>query len=262
MKCHELDYKIYGDDLQFVEVELDNGETVIGEAGAMMYMEEGITFEAKMGDGSKTNEDFFSKMLNAGKRLLTGESLFLTHFTSKKEGKTHVSFSGAYPGKILPIDMKNINGYLISEKDAFLCAAYGTEIGIEFAKKISTGFFGGEGFILQKIVGDGLVFLNSGGYIHCKELNNETIFVDTGCVVAFESSVNYDIQKAGNLKTMLFGGEGIFLARLSGKGKIWIQSMPFTRLANKVIKSSTEIDGAAKGEGSIIGGLGSLFESH
>lgn len=258
MNCHEIDYEIAGDDLQYVIVELDKGETVIGEAGTMMFMEPGIRYESKMGDGSNPSGDFFSKVLSAGKRLITGESLFLTHFTNTVDGKKHVAFAGTFPGKILPIDLGKLSSDLVCQKDGFLCAAYGTKIDIEFTKKIGAGLFGGEGFILQKIIGDGLVFLNAGGGIYEKELQNETLYIDTGCIVAFEKTISYDIERAGNLKTMIFGGEGIFLAKLTGTGRIWVQSLPFSRLAGKIVSSAGYSSG--KEEGSILGKIGNLFE--
>ncbi|MFH1429884.1 MAG: TIGR00266 family protein [Candidatus Margulisiibacteriota bacterium] len=261
MRCHEVDYKVYGDDLQFVEVELDPGETVVAEAGAMMYMEDGITFEAKMGDGSAPLEGVFDKIFNAGKRAMTGESIFMTHFTNTCSGKKHVSFSSALPGKIIALDMSKVNGDLVAQKDSFLCAALGTKLEITFNRKLGTGFFGGEGFILQKLIGDGMVFLNAGGTIIEKQLNNETLRIDTGCVVAFEEGVTYDIQRAGNLKSMLLGGEGLFLATLSGTGRVWLQSLPFSRLADNIIAHAPRMAGKNQGEGSLLGGISNLFES-
>lgn len=261
MKCDEVDYKVFGDDLQFVEIELDPGEKVIAEAGAMMYMDEEITYEAKMGDGSKPEEGFMDKVFSVGKRLVTGESLFMTHFCNGGSGKKHVAFGAPYPGSIIPMDMSQITGNeLLCQKDAFLCAAIGTEVSIAFTKKFGVGLFGGEGFILQKLSGDGMAFIHAGGAIYERTLENETIMVDTGCVVAFESSINYDIQRAGNLKSMVFGGEGLFMAKLSGKGKIWLQSLPFSRLADRIIKSAPSAGGSQKGEGSILGGLSRLME--
>ncbi|HBD95107.1 MAG: TIGR00266 family protein [Spirochaetes bacterium GWF1_31_7] len=256
MKCHEIDYKIEGDDLQLVIIELDPGETVIAEGGSMMYLEEDIVYEAKLGDGSDINEGLASKIFNVGKRLLTRESLFLTHFTNKGSTKRKVAFAGNYPGKIIPVNMATINNYLICQKDAFLCAAMGTKIDIEFTKKFGAGIFGGEGFILQKIIGDGMAFIHAGGHIIEKELKNETLRVDTGCLVAFEPSLSYDIQAAGNLKTMVFGGEGIFLAQISGTGRVWLQSLPISRLMAKMMATL----GSHKGEGSVIGGLSNIFE--
>ena len=255
MKAHEVDYKVFGDDLQFVEVELDPGETVIAEAGMMMYMEDGITFETKMGDGSKPKAGFMDKLVSVGKRVITGESLFLTHFTSSAhEGKRHVAFGAPYPGKIIAIDLDEANGELICQKDSFLCAALGTELTIAFNKKIGTGLFGGEGFILQRLRGDGMVFIHAGGTIVEKRLNNEKILVDTGCIVAFESTINYNIQQAGNLKSMLFGGEGLFLATMQGTGRVWLQSLPFSRLADRILEFAPSEGGKSMGEGSIVSG--------
>ena len=261
MHCHELDYKIFGDDLQFVEVELDPKETVVAEAGAMMFMDNDITFEAKMGDGSNPQAGFMDKLFSAGKRAITGESIFITHFTNSGQSKKQVSFSSALPGKVIPINMDNIRGDLICQKDSFLCAALGTKLEISFNKKLGVGFFGGEGFILQRINGDGMVFINAGGTVIEKQLNNETIKLDTGCVVAFEESVSYDIQTTGSLKSMVFGGEGIFLTTLSGTGKVWIQSLPFSRLANNIITHAPNLGGKSQGQGSILGGVADMFTS-
>jgi uncharacterized protein (TIGR00266 family) len=261
MKAHEVDYKVFGDDLQFVEIELDPGETVIAEAGMMMYMEDGIGYDTKMGDGSKPKASFLDALVSAGKRAITGESLFLTHFTSNApEGKRHVAFGAPYPGMIVPIDLDDTNGELICQKDSFLCAALGTELSIAFNKKIGAGLFGGEGFILQRLKGDGMVFVHAGGTIVERQLNNDTIRVDTGCIVAFEPSVNYDIQRAGNLKSMIFGGEGIFLATLQGTGRVWLQSLPFSRLADRILKFAPSAGGRDMGEGSIIDGAVKLLQ--
>lgn len=260
MKSHEVDYQIFGDDLQFVQVELDPQETVIAEAGTMMYMDDGIQFETKMGDGSEPDQGFMGKLFSVGKRALTGESIFMTHFTNRGQSKKHVAFAAPYPGKIVPLDLENIKGSLICQKDAFLCAALGTKISIEFRKKLGTGLFGGEGFILQKLTGDGNAFIHAGGTIIERQLNNEKILVDTGCIVAFESTINYDIERAGNLKSMVFGGEGLFLATLQGSGRVWLQSLPFSRLADRIIASAPNTGGKNQGEGSIIGGLTNLLE--
>jgi uncharacterized protein (TIGR00266 family) len=255
MKSHEVDYKVFGDDLQFVEIELDPGETVIAEAGMMMYMEEGIGFETKMGDGSKPQASFLDKLVGAGKRALTGESLFITHFTSAaRDGKRHVAFGAPYPGKVMAIDLDEANGELICQKDSFLCAALGTELSIALNKRLGAGLFGGEGFILQRLRGDGMVFLHAGGTIVERRLNNEKIMVDTGCIVAFENTIDYDIQQAGNLKSMLFGGEGLFLATLQGTGRIWLQSLPFSRLADRILAFAPTAGGQDRGEGSIVNG--------
>jgi len=255
MKAHEVDYQVFGDDLQFVEIELDPGETVIAEAGMMMYMEDGITYETKMGDGSKPKAGFMDKLVSVGKRVITGESLFMTHFTnSMREGKKHVAFGAPYPGKIIAIDLDEAQGELICQKDSFLCAALGTELTIAFNKKIGAGLFGGEGFILQRLRGDGMVFIHAGGTIVEKRLHNEKIMVDTGCIVAFESTINYDIQQAGNLKSMIFGGEGLFLATLQGTGRVWLQSLPFSRLADRILEFAPSEGGKSMGEGSVISG--------
>jgi uncharacterized protein (TIGR00266 family) len=264
-RCHEVDYKIIGDDMQVVEVELDPGETVIAEAGAMNYMDDGITFEAKMGDGSKPGEGTLGKLLTAGKRKLTGESIFMTHFTNSGKGKKIVAFAAPYPGKIIPVDMSKIKGELICQKDAFLCAAHGTEIGIAFAKRLGVGFFGGEGFILQRLRGDGMAFIHAGGAVTKKELHNQRIIVDTGCIVGFTLGIHYDIQRAGNLKSMFFGGEGLFLATLSGTGAVMLQSLPFSRLADRILQHAPIAGGSSRGEGSAlsVGGaiLGSIFDN-
>ncbi len=259
MRCHEVDYKIYGDDMQMVEVELDRGETIIAEAGAMNYMEDGIEFSAKMGDGSDPNQGIMGKLLSVGKRALTGESIFMTHFVNQGHGKRHVTFAAPYPGKILPINMVEIGGEITCQKDAFLCAALGTEVTIAFNRKLGAGFFGGEGFILQKLRGDGMSFLHAGGTIVEKELRGEVLRVDTGCLVGFSPGIEYDIQRAGNLKSMFFGGEGLFLATLRGQGKVWLQSLPFSRLADRILAHAPSAGGSRKGEGSILGNLGSLI---
>lgn len=245
MRCHEVDYEIHGDDMQIVEVELDPGEVVIAEAGAMNYMDDGITFEAKMGDGSNPDEGFMGKLFSAGKRVLTRESIFLTHFTNSGSGKKRVAFAAPYPGKIMALDMSTM-GQLLCQKDAFLCAALGTQVGIAFTKRLGTGFFGGEGFILQKLDGDGMAFLHAGGTIIKKELNNETIRVDTGCIVAFSPNIDYSIERAGNLKSMFFGGEGLFLATLKGTGTVWLQSLPFSRMADRIIAHVPRAGGLLK----------------
>ena len=259
MKCHKVDYKVIGDDIQIVEVELDPGETVIAEAGAMNYMDDGITFEAKMGDGSKPDGGLFGKLMDAGKRAITGESIFLTHFTNSGSGKKSVAFAAPYPGKIIPIDMTKVNGELLCQKDAFLCAALGTEVGIAFTKRLGAGFFGGEGFILQRLIGDGMTFIHVGGTVIKKKLNNDTIRVDTGCIAAFTSGIHYDIERAGSLKSMFFGGEGLFLATLSGTGVVLLQSLPFSRMADRILQHAPSAGGSRKGEGSILGGIGDLI---
>ena len=261
MQAHEVDYQVLGDDLQFVEVELDPGETVIAEAGMMMYMEDGIGFETKMGDGSKPKDGFLDSLVSVGKRALTGESLFMTHFTHVGgAGKRHVAFGAPYPGKIIAIDLDEANGELICQKDSFLCAALGTELTIAFNKKLGAGLFGGEGFILQRLRGDGMVFIHAGGTIVERRLNNEKIMVDTGCIVAFESTIDYDIQRAGNLKSMIFGGEGLFLATMQGTGRIWLQSLPFSRLADRILEFAPAAGGKSIDEGSAISGAVKLFQ--
>lgn len=254
-RSHEVDYQIHGESIQMVEIELDPGETVIAEAGAMNYMEDGIQFETKMGDGSTPDTGFMGKLMAVGKRALTGESIFMTHFTNRGSGKKHVTFAAPYPGTVVPIDLSELGGELLCEKDAFLCAALGTQVGIAFNKKLGAGLFGGEGFILQRLLGDGMAFVHAGGTVIRKELKGEKLFVDTGCLVAFTKGVQYDIQRAGNLKSMVFGGEGLFLTTLQGHGTVWLQSMPFSRLAQRI----TSMYPSGKGEGSVIGGLGNLF---
>jgi uncharacterized protein (TIGR00266 family) len=230
MQSHELDYKIIGHDVQLVEIELDPQEVVIAEAGAMLYMEDGIDFTTRMGDGSNPSAGLFDKLLAAGSRVIAGESLFLTHFTNRGWGKKHVAFSAPYPGTIIPLDLRQFGGTIIVQKDAFLCAAYGTKLSIIFNKRLGAGFFGGEGFILQQLQGDGKVFVHAGGTVIERQLNNEVLRVDTGCIVGFETSIDYDIQQAGGLRSMVFGGEGLFLATLRGTGKVWLQSMPIRKL--------------------------------
>lgn len=253
MKSHVVDYKIFGDDLQFVEVELDPKEKVIAEAGAMMYMEENITFETKMGDGSNPGGGLLGALGSAAKRAFTGESIFMTHFTNSGQGKKHVAFGAPYPGKIIAIDLDEAKGELICQKDSFLCAAFGTEVSIAFNKRLGAGLFGGEGFILQRLRGDGNVFIHAGGTIVEKRLNGEKLMVDTGCIVAFEKTISYDIERAGNLKSMIFGGEGIFLATLQGTGRVWLQSLPFSRLADRILQNAPATGGKQTGEGSILG---------
>jgi len=260
MKCHTVDYELFGDDMQIVEVELDPGETVVAEAGAMNYMEEGIAFEARMGDGSQADAGVFGKLLNVGKRVLTGESLFLTHFTNQGSGKKRVAFAAPYPGKIIPVDMTRVGEELLCQKDAFLAAAYGTRVGIAFNKRLGTGFFGGEGFILQRLQGDGMVFIHACGTVIRKNLKNETLRVDTGCLVAFTRSVDYSIERAGNLKSMFFGGEGLFLATLRGTGTVLLQSLPFSRMADRILAHAPRSGGSRKGEGSLLGSIGNMLD--
>jgi len=231
MNSHVIDYQIKGESIQIVEIELDPQETVIAEAGAMLFMEDGITFETKMGDGSNPNQGLFDKLLSAGSRVLTGESLFMTHFTNHGRKRAKVAFSAPYPGTVIPVDLAaQRNNELIVQKDGFLCAAYGTKLTIVFNRRIGAGLVGGEGFILQKLQGDGKAFVHAGGTVIERTLNNETLRVDTGCVVAFESQVDFDVETTGSLQSMIFGGEGIFLATLKGTGKVWLQSMPIRKL--------------------------------
>lgn len=259
MRCHELDYELLGSEMQLVEVELDPGETVIAEAGAMTYMEEGIQFETRMGDGSDPDEGFMGKLFSAGKRALTGESIFTTHFTNQGQGKRRVAFSAPYPGNIVPLNMAELGEKIICQKDAFLCAALGTRVSITFNRRIGAGFFGGEGFILQKLEGDGLAFIQAGGTVVKKELRGETLRVDTGCLVGFTSGIDYDIQRAGNLKSMVFGGEGLFLATLQGTGTVWLQSLPFSRMADRILAHAPTAGGSSQGEGSVLGGIGRVL---
>lgn len=258
MKCHEVDYEIFGDDMQIIEVELDAAETVIAEAGAMNYMEDGIVFETKMGDGSKPLKGVLDSLMHVGKRVLSGESIFMTHFSNAVHGKKRVAFAAPYPGKIIPLDLAELGGELYCQKDSFLCAAFGTSIDIAFQRKLGSGFFGGEGFILQHLSGDGKAFVHIGGTVIKRELAGEVLRVDTGCLAAFTKGIDYDIERAGNLKSMVFGGEGLFLATLRGTGTVYLQSLPFSRLANRVMQASG-ITGSSKGEGSVLGGLGDMF---
>ena len=235
MQSHEVDYEIFGNDMQVVEVELDRGETIIAEAGAMNWMEDDISYEAKMGDGTNPDGGLMGKFLSAGKRALTGESVFLTHFTNSSPNKRRVAFAAPYPGHIMPIDLSATGGELLCQKDAFLCAAFGTQLDIAFSKRLGAGFFGGEGFILQRLRGDGMAFIHAGGSVIKKELSNEMLRVDTGCLVAFSSGVQYDIEMTKGLKSMFFGGEGLFLATLQGTGTVYLQSLPFSKLADRII---------------------------
>ena len=261
MNAHEIDFKIYGDDMQFVEIELDPEETVVAEPGAMMMMDEGIVMNTLFGDGSNKDNSVLGKLFSAGKRVLTGENLFMTAFTNTGFGKKHVSFSAPYPGKIIPVDLTQYNEKIICQKDAFLCAAKGVSIGIEFTKKLGAGFFGGEGFILQKLEGDGMAFIHAGGTLFERVLSpGEVMNVDTGSLVAFTHQADYDIQYVGGIKNTLFGGEGVFYARMQGPGTVWVQSLPFSRLADRIIASAPRTGGKRRGEGSILGGLGDLLD--
>ncbi|MDM5305068.1 TIGR00266 family protein [Peribacillus frigoritolerans] len=260
MNNHEIDFKLYGDDMQFVEVELDPQETVIAEAGSLMMMEDQIKMETIFGDGSSNGDSgMMGKLFGAGKRLLTGESLFMTAFTNEGRDKKHVSFASPYPGKIIPMDLSELGGKIICQKDAFLAAAKGVSVGIEFQRKIGAGFFGGEGFIMQKLEGDGMTFVHAGGTIHKKELAaGEILRVDTGCLVAMTSGVDYNIETVKGVKTTLFGGEGLFFATLKGPGTVWVQSLPFSRLASRVFAAAPQNGGSSE-EGSVARGLFNLF---
>ncbi len=260
---HEIDYKVFGDDLQFVEVELDPQEAVVAEAGGMMYMEDGIEMETIFGDGSQQsqNSGFLGSLMSAGKRLITGESLFMTVFQNRGQGKKKVAFGAPYPGKIIPIHLAEIGGELIAQKDSFLCAAKGVSVGIAFNKKIGVGLFGGEGFIMQRLTGDGWAFVHAGGTIIQKQLApGETLRVDTGCIVAFQPSVQYDIQYVGKVKSALFGGEGLFFATLRGPGHVWLQSLPLSRLADRIVAASPRAGGGGREEGSLLGGIGRMLD--
>lgn len=264
MAMDVIDYEIFGSEMQFVEVELDPGEAAIGEAGVMMYMQDGIQMDTIFGDGSQQAGGFMGKLLGAGKRLLTGESLFTTVFHNEGSGKRRVAFAAPYPGKIIPVDLSSVGGTLICQKDSFLCAAKGVSLGIAFQKKIGTGLFGGEGFIMQKLDGDGMAFIHAGGTL--RELTlapGETLRVDTGCVVAFQPSVDFDIQFVGKVKSAIFGGEGLFFATLSGPGKVWLQSLPLSRLANRIVMSAPATGGRSADQSSLLGAgvLGGILGS-
>jgi uncharacterized protein (TIGR00266 family) len=255
MAMDVVDYEIKGSEMQFVEVELDPGEAAVGEAGSMMFMDAGIAMDTVFGDGSANQGGLFGKLLGAGKRLVTGESLFTTVYTNNTNGKRRVAFAAPYPGKIMAMDLKALGGMLICQKDAFLCAARGVSLGIFLQKKLGVGFFGGEGFIMQKLEGDGLAFVHAGGTIVKRELQaGETLFIDTGCIVALTQGVNFEIQFVGKIKTALFGGEGLFFAKCTGPGTIWLQSLPFSRLASRVFAAAPQ-RGGSREEGSVLGGV-------
>lgn len=261
MKAHEIDYTIFGEEMQFVEIELDPKEGVVAEAGSFMMMDDQIKMDTIFGDGSGQSKDILGSLFSAGKRLLTGESLFMTVFTNESGFKKKISFASPFPGKIIPIDLNAYQGEFICQKDAFLCAAKGVSISIEFSKKLGRGFFGGEGFIMEKIQGDGMAFLHSSGTVIRKELRaNEVLKVDTGCIVGFSRTVNYDIQFIGGIRNTLFGGEGMFFATLTGPGTVAIQSLPFSRLADRILSHAPSTGGKRKGEGSVLGGLGDLLD--
>ena len=259
MKNHEIDFRIHGEELQFVEIELDPQETVMAEPGSFMMMDNDIQMQTIFGDGSQDQSGLMGKLFSAGKRLLTGESMFMTGFTNTGNGKKKVAFAAPYPGRIIPMDLYNMGGKVICQKDSFLCAAKGVSVGIEFQKKLGTGFFGGEGFIMQKLEGDGLAFVHAGGMVVEKELQSgELLKIDTGCIVAFTQHIDYDIQFIGGIKNSLFGGEGLFFAVLRGPGKVWVQSLPISRLAARIVQYGSF--GNRREEGSILGGLGNLLD--
>jgi len=255
---HEIDYTIYGEEMQYVEVELDPQETAVAESGAFMMMDDGIQMETIFGDGSMPNQSLMGKLFSAGKRMLTGESLFMTTYTNIGQGKKRVSFASPYPGKIIALDLQQLGNRVICQKDAFLCAAKGVSVGIEFQKKLGTGLFGGEGFIMEKLEGDGHAFVHAGGHVTKRELQpGELLKIDTGCIVAFTRDVNYDIQFVGGIKNTLFGGEGVFFATLRGPGTVWIQTLPISRLASRILSYGTY---KRKEEGSILGGIGNMLD--
>ncbi len=264
MSAHDIDYHIHGEEMQFVEIELDPMETVIAEAGSFMMMDDGIEMSTLFGDGSHSaGSGLWDKLLSAGKRLITGESLFMTAYTHAGDGKKKASFAAPYPGKIIPLDLSQLDGKIICQKDAFLCAAKGVSVGIEFSQKLGRGFFGGEGFIMQKLEGDGMAFVHAGGSIIEKKLElGEVLKIDTGCLVAFTRDVDYDIEMVRGVRNMIFGGEGIFFARLEGPGTVWIQSLPFSRLADRVLQASRHYGKGGKDEGSILGSLGNLLDGN
>lgn len=255
---HEIDYRIFGEEMQYVEVELDPNETAIAESGSFMMMDDGIQMQTIFGDGSKPQQGFLGKLMSAGKRILTGESLFMTTFTNVGQGKKRVSFASPYPGKIIPIDLMELGGKVVAQKDSFLCAAKGVTVGIEFQRRLGTGLFGGEGFIMQKLEGDGMAFVHAGGHVFERILQpGEMLRIDTGCVVAYTQTIDYDIQFVGGIKNTLFGGEGLFFATLRGPGKVWIQTLPISRLAGRILSYGTV---KRKEEGSVLGGLGNVLD--
>ncbi len=260
MHCHEVDYEIIGAEMQLVEIELDPGETVIAEAGAMTFMEEGIDFDTRMGDGSDPGQGIMGKLFSAGKRMITGESIFTTHFSNEGTHKSTVGFSAPYPGSIIALNMAEIGQRIVCQKDAFLCAALGTRVDITFNRKLGAGLFGGEGFILQSLEGDGMAFIQAGGTVIEKKLNGETLRMDTGCLVGFAGDIDYDIARSGGLKSMVFGGEGLFLATLKGRGTVWLQSLPFSRMADRILAHAASSGGKARGEGSVLGGAGRVLD--
>lgn len=261
MRAHEIDYEIFGEEMQYVEIELDPQEVVVAEAGSFMMMDNGIVMQTIFGDGSAQDTGIFGKLLSAGKRVLTGESLFMTAYLNQNSGKAKASFAAPYPGKIVALDLQNLQGKFICQKNAFLCAAKGVSVGIEFSRKLGTGFFGGEGFIMQKLEGDGMAFIHAGGTLAKRELAaGQILKVDTGCIVGFTRDVDYDIEFIGGIRNSIFGGEGLFYATLRGPGTVYIQSLPFSRLADRIIASAPRSGGNDRGEGSILGGLGNLLD--
>ena len=261
MNAHEIDYNIHGEEMQYVEIELDPQESVVAESGGFMMMNEGIVMNTIFGDGANKESGLMGKLFSAGKRLLTGEGLFMTLFTNEGSGKKKVSFAAPYPGKIIPIDLSEFAGKFVCQKDAFLCAAKGVSVGIEFSKKLGRGLFGGEGFIMEKLEGDGLAFVHAGGNMSKKELQpGEILKVDTGCIVGFTKDIDYDIEFVGGIKNTIFGGEGLFFAKLTGPGTVFIQSLPFSRLAARVLALAPQTGNKRRGEGSILGGIGDLLD--
>jgi uncharacterized protein (TIGR00266 family) len=260
-RMHEIEYKIHGDDMQFVEIELDPQEAVVAEAGGMMFMDDGIAMETVFGDGAQRSGGIMGSLLGAGKRLLTGESLFMTVFQNQAAGKKRLAFGAPYPGKIIPVNLRHLGGEFIAQKDSFLCAAKGVSIGIAFQKRLGAGLFGGEGFIMQRLTGDGWVFVHAGGTLYERTLGpGELLRVDTGCIVGFQPSIDYDIQYVGGIKTALFGGEGLFFATLRGPGRVWLQSLPLSRLAGRIVAAAPQTGRGGRGEGSVIGGLGRMLD--
>lgn len=261
MAMDVVDYEIVGNSMQFVEIELDPGEAAIGEAGAMMFMEDGIEMDTIFGDGASAQQGLFGKLMGAGKRLLTGESLFTTIFHNEGSGKKRVAFAAPFPGQIVPVSLPDVGGTLICQKDSFLCAARGVSIGIALQRKLGAGLFGGEGFIMQKLEGDGMAFVHAGGTLVSKTLKpGETLRVDTGCVVAYDANVDFAIQYVGRIKSALFSGEGLFFATLRGPGKVWLQSLPLSRMANRIVMAAPAAGGQSREEGSVLGGLGRLLD--
>ncbi len=261
MNAHEIDYTIHGEEMQYVEIVLDPQEGVVAESGSFMMMSDGIQMQTIFGDGSKQDEGILGKLFSAGKRLLTGESLFMTVFSNAGVGRKEVSFAAPYPGKIIPIDLSELGGKFICQKDAFLCAAKGVSVGIEFSRKLGRGLFGGEGFIMQKLEGDGMAFVHAGGNMSKKELKaGEVLKVDTGCVVGFTKDIDYDVEFVGGIKNTIFGGEGLFFATLKGPGTVYIQSLPFSRLAGRILALAPKTGSTTRGEGSVLGGIGDLLD--